>query len=148
MKKGADLFSLYNKALISRPFNAAKYWGYALSRMEKQDGVVWTALTLEDRQNSGYKLDDDADLTNLLSSIEECKISVLFVEQSKSKTKISWRSIPGVDVSALAAEFNGGGHHAAAGAELIGSLEEIEKKVLDRTFTYLRSVEKKEKGES
>ena len=145
MEAGADLFSLYNKALVDRPFNAAKYWGFALTRMQKKDGVVWTSLTLEDRKNSGYKLDDDADLTNLLSSIEETQISVLFVEQSSTKTKISWRSVPGVNVSVLAAEFNGGGHPAAAGAELTGSLEDIEVTVLNRTFAYLQSVEKSEK---
>lgn len=144
IQSGADLYTLYNKALINRPFNAAKYWGFALTRMQKLDGLVWTSLTLEDRKNSGYKLDDDADLTNLLSSIEEGRISVLFVEQSTTKTKVSWRSVPGVDVSVLASEFNGGGHPAAAGAELPGTLQEIEKKVIDRTAAYLHSLIKPE----
>jgi len=145
MKAGADLYTLYNKALISRPYNSAKYWGYALSRMQKKDGVVWTSLTLEDRRNSGYKLDDDADLTNLLSSIEESRVSVLFVEHSTTKTKVSWRSVPGVDVSALAAEFNGGGHPAAAGAELAKNLAETEELVVARTLAYLHSLEKRDK---
>lgn len=142
MQAGADLYYLYNKALVCRPYEAAKYWGYALSRMQKQDGMVWTSLTLEDRKNSGYKLEDDADLTNLLSAIEESRISVLFVEHSKKITKISWRSVPGVDVSVLAAEFGGGGHPAAAGAELTGSLQEIEETVLKRTSAYLHSLQK------
>ena len=145
MKAGADLYALYNKALISRPFNAAKYWGYALARMQRKDGLVWTSLTLEDRANSGYKLDDDADLTNLLSSIEESRVSVLFVEQSKSKNKISWRSVPGVDVSVLAAEYNGGGHPAAAGAELNKSLQETETLVVARTLAFLHSIDTGEK---
>jgi bifunctional oligoribonuclease and PAP phosphatase NrnA len=145
MEGGADLYTLYNKALISRPYNSAKYWGFALSRMQKKEGVVWTSLTLEDRRNSGYKLDDDADLTNLLSSIEESRVSVLFVEHSTTKTKVSWRSVPGVDVSALAAEFNGGGHPAAAGAELNKSLAETETLVVARTLAYLHSLEKREK---
>ena len=144
MRAGADLYSLYNKALINRPFTAAKYWGFALARMQKKDGLVWTSLTLEDREKSGYKLNDDADLTNLLSSIEEGRISILFVEQSANKSKISWRSVPGVDVSVLASEFNGGGHPAAAGAELAGTLQEIEKKVVDRTAAYLHSLSKTE----
>jgi bifunctional oligoribonuclease and PAP phosphatase NrnA len=145
MEAGADLYTLYNKALISRPYNSAKYWGFALSRMQKKDGVVWTSLTLEDRKESGYKLDDDADLTNLLSSIEESRVSVLFVEHSTTKTKVSWRSVPGVDVSALAAEFNGGGHPAAAGAELNKNLAETETLVIARTLAYLHSLEKREK---
>lgn len=141
VEKGANIHSLYNKALITRPFDAAKYWGFALSRLQRKDGVVWTSLTLEDRVNSGYKQDDDADLTNLLSAIEESRVSVLFVEQSKTNTKVSWRSIPGVDVSVLASEFNGGGHAAAAGADCPGTREEVEDKVLTRTMAYLRSIE-------
>ena len=144
MRAGADLYALYNKALINRPFTAAKYWGFALARMQKQDGLVWTSLTLEDRKNSGYKLDDDADLTNVLSSIEEGRVSILFVEHSTTKTKVSWRSVPGVDVSILASEYNGGGHPAAAGAELSGTLQEIEKKVVDRTAAYLHSITRPE----
>lgn len=145
MRSGADLYALYNKALVTRPYNAAKYWGYALARMQRKDGVVWTSLTLEDRRNSGYKLDDDADLTNVLSSIEEARISVLFVEQSTTKTKISWRAVPGADVSVLASEFNGGGHPGAAGAEMHGSLGDIEKTVVERTLSYLHSLEIKAK---
>jgi phosphoesterase RecJ-like protein len=141
VEKGADIHSLYNKALITRPFDAAKYWGFALSRLQRKDGVVWTTLTLEDRVNSGYKHDDDADLTNLLSAIEESRVSVLFVEQNATHTKVSWRSIPGVDVSVLASEFNGGGHAAAAGADCPGTLAEVEEKVLVRTMAYLRSIE-------
>jgi phosphoesterase RecJ-like protein len=147
MHSGADLYALYNKALVTRPYSAAKYWGYALARMQRKDGVVWTSLTLEDRHNSGYKLDDDADLTNVLSSIEEARISLLLVEQSTNKSKVSWRAVPGVDVSALASEFNGGGHPGAAGAEMTGSLSEIEKTVVERTLSYLHSLENKKQGE-
>jgi len=142
MDTGADLYTIYFKSLISRSYSAAKYWGLALARMQKKDGIVWTALTLEDRRISGYNLTDDADLTNLLSSIEESRISVLFVEHSTTKTKISWRSVPGVDVSVLAAEFGGGGHPAAAGAEMAGSLEEVQRKVLERTTSYLHALGK------
>jgi phosphoesterase RecJ-like protein len=142
METGADLYEIYNKSLISRSYAAAKYWGFALARMQKRDGIVWTSLTLDDRKISGYKLDDDADLTNLLSSIEESRISVLFVEHSTTKTKISWRSVPGVNVSVLAAEFGGGGHPAAAGAEIAGNLEEVQQKVLERTTSYLHALGK------
>ena len=35
VEKGANIHSLYNKALITRPFDAAKYWGFALSRLQR-----------------------------------------------------------------------------------------------------------------
>ncbi len=141
MDIGADISTLYNKALISRSFEAANYWGYGLERLTRQDGLLWTMLTLEDRTKAKYPGSDDADLTNVLSSIEEIDIAVLFVEQSQDKVKVSWRARPGLNVAKLAADFNGGGHPAAAGAEIQGNMEEVKQRVLTVTRDYLDQVE-------
>jgi phosphoesterase RecJ-like protein len=37
-------------------------------------------------------------------------------------------------------QFGGGGHKAAAGADIEGTLEEVKEKVLSATETYLKSV--------
>lgn len=140
MDRGADITALYNKALISRPFEAAKYWGFALQKMEKADGLVWTTLTLEDRKNAAYPGNDDADLTNILSSIDPLDIAVLFVEQKPDLVKVSWRARPGLDISNIAYSLGGGGHPAAAGVEVAGTLLEVKDKVLSITTEYLRSI--------
>ncbi len=138
MDKGAVIHDLYNKALVNRPFEATKYWGYALEKLERSNGLVWTTLTLEDRTNAGYPLNDDADLTNILSSIEPMDIAVLFIEQKADLVKVSWRARSGLDVSGIAHMMGGGGHHAAAGAECAGSLAEVKDKVLKATTDYLK----------
>ncbi len=140
MDIGADITALYNKALISRPFEAAKYWGFALQKMEKADGLVWTTLTLEDRKNAAYPGNDDADLTNILSSIDPLDIAILFVEQKPELVKVSWRARPGLDISNIAYSLGGGGHPAAAGVEVAGTLAEVTDKVLSITTEYLRSI--------
>ena len=140
MDVGANISELYNKALISRSYEATKYWGFALARMQRNEGLVWTSLTLEDRKASGYFGNDDADLTNIISSIDSFDIAILFVEQGKDKTKVSWRSVPGLDVADLAHQLGGGGHPAAAGAELNGSLAEVQEKILQATQNYLDHV--------
>ncbi len=141
MDLGADISTLYNKALISRSYEAANYWGYGLERLERQNGLLWTSLTLEDRKKANYPQSDDADLTNILSSIEDIEIAVLFVEQSPDKVKVSWRARPGLNVAGIAADFNGGGHPAAAGAELTGTMEEVKKNILQVTRDYLDHIE-------
>jgi phosphoesterase RecJ-like protein len=137
MDRGANISELYNKALISRSYSATNYWGFALARLQHEDNMVWTSLTLQDRASAGYQGNDDADLTNILSSIDPLDIAVLFVEQKADLVKVSWRARPGLDISSLATSFGGGGHPAAAGAEIIGTMEEVQRIVLQATRDYL-----------
>jgi phosphoesterase RecJ-like protein len=137
---GANISELYNKALIYRSYAATNYWGHALARLQHEDNLVWTSLTLEDRASSGYAGNDDADLTNVLSSIDPLDVAVLFVEQKPDLTKVSWRARAGLDISELAHSFGGGGHPAAAGVEIKGSLVDVQKLILDATRKYLDQV--------
>jgi phosphoesterase RecJ-like protein len=137
MDLGADITRLYNKALISKPFESVNYWGYGLAKLQREDRLVWTSLSLEDRKNADYHSEDDADLTNILSSIEDIDIAVLFIEQKANHVKVSWRARPGLDVASIAASLGGGGHPPAAGADLEGSLPEVQEKILTLTKEYL-----------
>ncbi len=138
MELGADLSALYFQALTQRSFEAMRMWGAGLSKLARQDGVVWTVISLEDRKHAGYSGRDDADLVNILSAIKGAQISVIFVEQPDNRIKISWRAQPGLDVSALALRFGGGGHPAASGAEIEGALIEVQNQVLEETIQLLR----------
>ena len=130
MSLGAPLAEIYDYALTRRTFDSMRYWGCGLNQLERKDGVVWATLSLADREKVAYPGNDDADLVNLLSAIEETQISIIFVEQSGGKVKVSWRSKPGINVAALASEFGGGGHEQAAGAMIEGGLDEVRSRVL------------------
>jgi phosphoesterase RecJ-like protein len=134
---GGDLPDLYAKALLQRSLAATRFWGAGLSRLEIQDGLVWTALTLAARKEAGYSGYDDADLVNVLSNIKDTNTAVIFVEQNPHKVKVSWRSQDGADVSRVAAHFGGGGHKSAAGAMIEGTLQEVQKKVIQKTQQML-----------
>lgn len=134
MDTGANMPDLYMRALVHKSFPAARYWGAGLSSLEQENGIVWGTLTLEDRKRSGYSGNDDADLINLISSIHGNKVGMIFVEQSDKHVKISWRALEeGIDVSPIAKQFGGGGHAAAAGADIPGTLSEIQPVVLKTT---------------
>lgn len=137
MDHGANLPELYQRALVSKSFNAARYWGAGLLRLQREDRMIWTSLTLRDRENVGYPGNDDADLVNVLSAIDDADLAIIFVEQKSGKVKISWRSQPGVDVSQVAVMFGGGGHSAASGAEVSGSLESVQFQVLQASRDLL-----------
>lgn len=138
METGVDLSELYMRGLVRRSLSSARYWGTGLSKLESSDGIVWTALSLADRKASGYDGNDDADLINMISAIEEHKVGLIFVEQRDNHVKMSWRALEqGVDVSTVAKHFGGGGHAAAAGADLPGTLSEIQPLVLEKTKEML-----------
>jgi phosphoesterase RecJ-like protein len=138
MEIGADLPDLYMRALVKKSFVAARYWGAGLSSMEQKDGIVWGTLTLADRRKTGYGGNDDADLINMISAIDGNKVGMIFVEQSDSNVKISWRALEaGIDVSKVAKHFKGGGHAAAAGADIPGALSEVQPLILKTTREML-----------
>jgi phosphoesterase RecJ-like protein len=161
MEHGAELPELYTRALVSKTYEAARYWGLGLGRLQQEDvispaataseepsepnRIVWTTLTLADRQAAQYPGNDDADLVNQLSAIDG-DIAVIFVEQKNGRVKVSWRSRPGIDVSQIALQFGGGGHAAAAGAEISGTLEEIQHNVLEATRKVLSGADLSRNG--
>lgn len=145
MEAGGSLSAMYYPALVQRTYAGVKYWGAGLSKLQRQDRLVWTYLSLDDRHRAGYLGNDDADLINTLSAIEDVDVAIIVVEQSPSRVKISWRqsgqSLNNVDVSRIASKFGGGGHKAAAGAEINGTLVDVLKTVVEVTHDYLANHE-------
>jgi bifunctional oligoribonuclease and PAP phosphatase NrnA len=137
MDAGGNLFDQYRHALLQRSFQAARYWGVGLSKMHREGRMVWITLTIADRRAVGYSGCDDADLINVVSSINDIDVSMILIEQNNTNVKVSWRSQPGFDVSQVALQFGGGGHKAASGAEIFGTLEEVQEKVLNATRPLL-----------
>lgn len=138
METGIDMPNLYHRALNSRKIASARYWGAGLSSLKSEHGIVYGTLTLADRERCGYGGNDDGDLINIISTIEDHVVGMIFVEQSDGHVKISWRALqPGVDVSPIAKHFKGGGHPAAAGADIPGALSEIQPLALATTRQML-----------
>lgn len=136
---GASLSDLYHRTLSIRSFESARYWGEGLKNLNREGGVVWTSLSLEDREQSQYSGWDDADLINLLTTIEDARVSIVFVEQPGGKIKISWRSEPSVNVAEVAKAFGGGGHTQASGAMVAGGLNDVTTDVLEATRALLNA---------
>jgi len=139
MRAGAVLHQVYDNSLYKRTYTAVRLWAEGLARMELKQRMVWARLPLEARQASGYQGFGDADLINVLTSVREADVALIFVERQDGKVKVSWRSIPGINVAEVAAQFGGGGHAAAAGAEIAGTLAEVEARVLAATRLAMKA---------
>ena len=139
MQHGGRLHEIYERTLHRRSFEAIKLWGQALGTARCEDGLAWTQVTLEGKAEIGYTANGDADVVSQLTAIEGAEVAVVFVERPDAEVKISWRAVSGLDVAAIAQHFGGGGHRAAAGANVHGTtLVQAERMVLRRTRAALQ----------
>jgi phosphoesterase RecJ-like protein len=152
MDQGGDLAEIYYKTIVEQSLASARYWGAGLSKIQMENGLVWTTLSLSERIAARYPSRDDADLVKVLSAIEGAKVAVILTEQSGGYVKISWRLCGSeetvLDVSEIARLFDGGGHKAAAGADVKGKLNEVMKKVLTETQLSMNHVKVPIEGNS
>jgi phosphoesterase RecJ-like protein len=139
MQAGAVLHQVYDNSLYKRSYSAVRLWAEGLARLEMKHRMVWARLPLEARQASGYQGTGDADLINVLTSVREADVALIFVERPDGKVKVSWRAVPGINVAEVAGQFGGGGHAAAAGAEVAGTLADVETLVLAATRAALKA---------
>jgi len=139
MQAGANLQLVYEQSLFKRSYTAVRLWAEGLARMQMKHRMVWARLPLEARQAANFQGIGDADLINVLTSVREADVALIFVERGDGKVKVSWRAVPGINVAAIASQFGGGGHAPAAGAEVAGTMEEVEAKVLAATRAAMRA---------
>ncbi len=140
MEHGADLSTAYYEALVARTFAEIRYLGLGKARAQMQGRVIWSHLTRHDREVTGFPIPDDAGLVNALLNAREADLAVVFIETDEPEVvKISWRAKSGWDVGELARAFGGGGHAAAAGARVSGTLEAVQQRVLPATLEYHRT---------
>jgi bifunctional oligoribonuclease and PAP phosphatase NrnA len=93
--------------------------------------LIYTAVQQDDFKRTGALPSDTEDIVNMTLNVAGTEVAVIMVEQPAGGFKISFRSRSKVDCSKLAEQFGGGGHKAAAGAFVGGSLLEAQSKVLN-----------------
>ena len=119
---------LYERDTLGR----LKLRGLILSRTQAElDGaLVHTYVEKADFETTGALASDTEDAINLTLAVEGTQGAVIFVGQLRGGFKLSFRSRCAMDCNQIAQQFGGGGHKAAAGAFLEGSLDEVRGRVL------------------
>src|SRR3989344_964006 len=103
----------------TKPLSTLKIWGRALNRIQvnAKEHIVWSSISREDLQEmEASSKETHGIIDELLTTIPEADVHVLFTEVEEGGLKASMRSNETIDVSALAWKlFGGGGHSRAAG---------------------------------
>jgi phosphoesterase RecJ-like protein len=132
LEYGVDPQELAYRVMEIRSFAATQLLGRMLSKakFEPTLGLCWSVLTLKDFAQTGTTDEDTENFVNFLRAVGGTKVAVLFREIEPKHIKVSFRSREGIDVAAIARQFGGGGHPAAAGCRVHQSLRSTIKAVL------------------
>ncbi len=127
---GAPLAKITNQVFNRRPLADIRLWAEALRTVRLEGPIIWAEITPAMRQECGFTEEGDAGLASFLITANEADIAVVFNQQANGRVEVGMRSVPGVDVSAVALSFGGGGHPQAAGFGINGSLPAVREQVI------------------
>jgi len=139
MKAGASLSEITEKVFRHWDLSTLRLWGAIIESMRLDGRMVWATETMAMRNRYGASADRGDGVVNLLASVGQADIAIVFREGEEGQIEVSLRSRPEVDVTSIARYFGGGGHPQAAGCSLEGRLEEVVKEVLAKAKEILSS---------
>lgn len=137
MRAGASLPYVAYHGLDRRSTAAIRLWGAALSQVQVRNRVIWASIPLGMRREAGFTDSGDASLVSFLIGDKDADAAAVFVEQEEGQVEIGLRAVHGFDVAKVALQFGGGGHAAAAGCQVTGSLEQVRMRVLEALWAEL-----------
>ncbi|MFZ2299890.1 MAG: DHH family phosphoesterase [Candidatus Moraniibacteriota bacterium] len=131
VRKGAPLARITQTIFANKNIGALKLWGKAFekARFNRKNGMLVTAITKQDVEACHASVEDIYQVASILSAVPDAKFSLVLSERDHNVVRASLRSMEqhGVDVSAIAHRFGGGGHKLASGFEIEGRLVETKE---------------------
>jgi len=130
VRKGAPLAKISQVIFTNKNIAALKLWGRAFERahFKQENSMLVTAITKRDVEECHASVGDIYQVASILSTVPDAKFALVLSERDNNIVRASLRSMEqhGVDVSAIAAQFGGGGHKLASGFEIPGKLVETQ----------------------
>lgn len=134
METGFDPYPVNRKFFRTKTFKRLKLESLLTAGMELRDGgqtaLVFLTRAMIDEVGASER--DMDDISAFVGQIEGVKNGITLKETADGHVKISLRTDPGdLNASKVCALLGGGGHAAAAGAMLEGSIEAVRHAVID-----------------
>jgi phosphoesterase RecJ-like protein len=146
--RGVEPYFISERIYESNSLGSRRLLGKVLDTLDVvHDGKTgYVCVTRQMLQETGCTADDTDGFCNYARSLKGVEVGLLFRETEESrKVKISFRSKGTIDVNQVAGEFGGGGHRAASGCVVDGSLEEVKEKVLASVERTLETTKDKKR---
>lgn len=130
VEAGAVPWDFARRSEESAPPSRLKLMAHVFETLELDGPVALITLRASMLAATGATTAEAEGLVNYARGLDGIEVGVMLYEQPDG-VRVSFRSKGGVDVGAVAARFGGGGHRAAAGCFLPGSLADARVKVLE-----------------
>jgi phosphoesterase RecJ-like protein len=138
IRHGASPKNTYALMNGGKSLNSRILLGHILSRTESYfDGkLLISHETLEDFQSFGQESRDSDSLSHLLLSVKGVEVFIIIRQERVDNCTVSLRSLDKIDVSQVAASFDGGGHKNASGLTMQGSVSSV-KQIMLNSFSQI-----------
>lgn len=125
LELGADPQAVAYHLFECKTFAAARLWGriVSTSQLDRGRGIVFACMSRQMLHEEGATSDEAEGVAEYLRGVEEAQVVMLLKENEDGGIRVSMRSQPRVDVSAIATALGGGGHRQAAGCTLDGPFQ-------------------------
>lgn len=134
LEKGADKKTIILSLYRNQPLKTLKYWGRVLAAMklDKKGRFVMATIPyriFKELELSKYEAVGAA--SQFAPIVKDTDFGVVLDEDKPRNVRGNLRSKSDFDVSRIALAMGGGGHKAAAGFRMKGSLGEVERKLVE-----------------
>jgi len=140
IERGASVHGIVREVYEQQSASALRLLGHALTSLTlHHDGAVAVAvITPGMLAASGARPEEASGLAALLRTVTGVRLA-MSLEDAGGMIRVSLRSRDGVRADRVARALGGGGHPAAAGAEVPGTLEDVMRRALDLAAHELRA---------
>ncbi len=147
MTAGVDPVEVSRRIYITYSSERIKFMRMVLDTFALSDNkkVSFMMATQEMIRKSGMQPEHVGRFVNYAKHIEDVKVSALALEgdnhrqdlpENHTDFHVSLRSDGSIDVSEIAAAFGGGGHHRAAGFNIVATIQGIRETILGLAETF------------
>ena len=140
VRAGANPVRIAQNVYFSRPVSKMRLLGAALTNLQREGRLTWMWVSREDMERCQALEEDCEGLVNYALGIAGVEVAAFFRELPEGRYRVSLRSKGSVNVSVIAAGFNGGGHECASGCSVEGPLQNATDIVLGQLRAALAGI--------
>jgi phosphoesterase RecJ-like protein len=131
-ERGAAVHEIVRAVYEEQPLSSLRLQARALERLSLHAGgsIIYTVITSDMLATSGATPEATSGIAALLRTVAGVRVAMTF-EESGDCVRVSIRSRDGARADRIARALGGGGHAAAAGADVRRSLEETIRMALE-----------------